>query len=215
MLRYYTGIFETVEINNSFYQLPKKKTLLQWKYSVARDFIFSIKASRYITHMKKLKDPKKSTRRFFARIDNLGKKAGPVLFQLPPKWRCNPVRLEAFIKVLPKKHRYAFEFRDEDWFNEEVFGILSKHGIAFCIYELAQTKSPQKITADFVYMRLHGPESAYKGKYSKAKLRSIAGFLKECEKAGKDVYCYFDNDESAYAAHNADELKKMIRSRYA
>lgn len=212
-LDFYKEKFRTVEINNSFYQLPEKTTFKDWSQKVPKDFIFSVKASRYITHMKKLKDPRKPVKRFFKAAEALGKNLGPVLFQLPPNWRSNPERLESFLKVLPKKHKYAFEFRDESWFTNEVYEILSDHNAAFCIYELGGTKSPREITADFIYIRLHGPGDKYQGKYSPRALSGWAGTFSKWIGKVDEIYCYFDNDQKGYAAENALKLQKMIKGR--
>jgi len=150
-LHYYRERFHTVEINNSFYQLPKEKTLIDWRESVPEGFIFAVKGSRYITHMMKLKDPQQTIEPLFDRIKLLKDKLGPILFQLPPRWRFNAGRLRDFLAVLPGGNRYALEFRDPSWLTLEAYRILADHGAAFCIYEFAGFLSPKEITADFVY----------------------------------------------------------------
>jgi uncharacterized protein YecE (DUF72 family) len=212
-LSLYRAKFSTAEINNSFYALPQKSTLSNWKKTVGSEFVFAVKASRYITHMKKLKDPKESAAKFFDVIDGLKTIAEVVLFQLPPRWKANPRRLESFIEELPKGYRYAFEFRDESWFTADVYDILSRHNAGFCIYELAGRSSPEKVTADFIYVRLHGPgENAYQGNYSKAQLRRWAKQIAQWTGQGKDVYFYFDNDQDGYAPQNALALIELIGS---
>jgi uncharacterized protein YecE (DUF72 family) len=178
MLAYFQQYFSTVEINNSFYNLPLAKTFTHWKDTVGDDFVFAIKASRYITHMKKLNVEKSSLNKFFTRIKKLERKAGPVLFQLPPKWNVNTERLETFLTMLPASYRYTFEFRNDTWQTEEVFDILKKHKAALCIYELAGNMSPIEVTANFVYMRLHGPGAKYQGCYSAAVLKKWAAQIK-------------------------------------
>jgi uncharacterized protein YecE (DUF72 family) len=206
----YVKHFQTTEINNTFYQLPKKKTLSAWERQVPDDFIFSVKASRYITHMKKLKDGDRTVPPLLQGIGAIGSKLGPILFQLPPRWKCNPSRLEAFLRGLPENFRYAFEFRDPSWFDPRVYDILTEHNAAFCMYELAGRLSPKKITAPFIYVRLHGPEGAYQGQYSTEALSGWAGAFSTWSSQGKDVFCYFDNDEAGYAAQDALKLKKML-----
>jgi len=210
MLAFYAERFQATEINNSFYRLPEAKTFAAWHDTTPPGFVFSVKASRYITHMKKLKDPEKPLGNFMDRIRDLGDRLGPVLFQLPPNWSCNPGRLEEFLAVLPSGHRYAFEFRDPSWFDDRVYQLLAKAGAAFCIYELAGRHSPKSVTADFVYVRLHGPAAAYQGSYPTQTLAGWAGAFSTWARQGKDIFCFFDNDEKGYAAANAMCLRDML-----
>jgi len=207
---YYVKHFLTVEINNSFYQLPEKKTFEKWRRSVSENFVFSVKASRYITHMKKLKDPQQPVSNFIYNVKELQDRLGPVLFQLPPRWNMNAERLQAFISQLPDKFRYTFEFRDDSWWHPDVYKILKDANMALCIFDLAGTLSPKEITADFVYVRLHGPGAAYEGKYNSKTLTGWAGAFSAWEKQGKEIFCYFDNDQKGYAAQNALELAQML-----
>jgi uncharacterized protein YecE (DUF72 family) len=209
-LTYYQQRFHTVEINNSFYQLPSEKTLVDWRETVPPGFIFTVKGSRYITHMKKLKDPGQSVPPLLERIQTLGDRLGPILFQLPPRWRFNAERLGAFLEALPRDYRYALEFRDPTWLNQEACRLLEKHGAAFCIYELAGRLSPKEVTADFVYIRLHGPGDAYQGRYDRQTLAGWAEAISAWTAQGLTVFCYFDNDEVGYAAQNALELQEML-----
>lgn len=209
-LDYYTQHFHTVEINNSFYQLPEEKTLKQWRGKVPEGFSFTVKASRYITHQKKLKDPQQSLPSLLERIAILGDKLGLILFQLPPRWHCNPERLGEFLAALPEDYRYVFEFRDRSWFNPEVYELLATHQAAFCIYDLAGELSPKEVTADFIYVRLHGPDDAYQGQYSTQTLSGWAGAFSTWTSQGKEVYCYFNNDQFGYAARDARHLQSMI-----
>ncbi len=206
----YSRVFDAAEINNTFYRLPSKEVLAEWRDATPKDFVFACKASRYITHMKKLKDPKQSSARLFERIAVLGDKLGPLLFQLPPNWTVNAERLDGFLGALPKDHRYAFEFRDESWFTPEIHDILRRHGAAFCAYDLAGRRSPVELTADFSYVRLHGPDGAYKGQYDDKTLKGWASQFLDWRANGKDAYCFFDNDEAGYAAQDARRLLDMI-----
>jgi len=211
-LGYYSSCFHTVEINHSFYRLPEKKTLRRWKESVPAGFIFSFKANRYITHMKKLKDPKDSLARMLDVVDSLGEALGPILFQLPPRWTFNAERFSSFLEVLPRRFRYAFEFRDPSWLAPGVYNALCEAGAAFCIYEIGGRKSPRKVTGDFVYIRLHGPEKEpYRGRYPKNTLVGWAGAVSTWIAGGKEVFCYFDNDEAGYAAEDAARLQEMLK----
>ena len=178
-------------------------------------FSFAIKASRYITHMKKLRAPRTSLRAFLAVTRALGNKCGPLLFQLPPRWRCNPERLAAFLKALPKNRECAFELRDPSWHNPEVYALLRRYNAAFCIYELAGFESPQVITADFAYIRLHGPAAyAYGGSYSDRALETWAERIRAWKQLRR-VYVYFDNDEAGYAVRNALVLRTLLEGRRA
>ncbi len=211
-LHYYSRHLHTVEINNTFYQLPKQDTFHHWKNTPANPFRFAVKASRYITHMKKLKDPEKGVSNFLKNAGYLGNKLGPILFQLPPNWKCNLERLTAFLEFLPKKYRYTFEFRDHRWINDRTVHMLEKNNVAFCIYELAGYSSPREVTADFVYMRLHGPGDKYQGRYDRASLENWAQQFHEWVQGGKEVFCYFDNDQEGFAVINAIELSEMVDS---
>ncbi len=206
----YRERFSTVEINNSFYHLPKPETLRDWAARTPGDFVFAVKASRYITHVKKLKNPDRGIKKFLGVVRSLGPKLGPILFQLPPGWRCNTERLAAFLDALPSGHRYTFEFRNPDWHNAEVYDLLKRHNAAFCIFDLKRILSPKEVTADFVYIRLHGPGDAYQGSYGQSALAGWAGAFKAWQRQGKDTYCYFDNDQDGYAGLNAVQLKKMF-----
>jgi uncharacterized protein YecE (DUF72 family) len=209
-LGYYADRFSSVEINSSFYRLPSEDTLAGWRDAVPDGFIFAVKASRYITHMKKLKEPKESLSPFLERLEVLGAHRGPLLFQLPPRWGLNPGRLEGFLEALPSGLPCAFEFRDPSWFHPATYEALGRHGAAFCVYEMAGVRSPKEVTADFVYVRLHGPGDAYQGSYATPALAAWAGAFSTWNRQGKSVYCYFDNDQNAYAAGNALELSRMV-----
>lgn len=211
-LSHYVSFFDTLEINNSFYRLPEEKTFVEWREKVPPYFVFSVKASRYITHMKKLKEVGEPLGNFMRRVEALGEKLGPILFQLPPRWKVDVERLESFLQELPpgRGRRYAFEFRDTSWFREEVYQALKRFGCSFCIYELSGVRSPHVLTADFVYVRLHGPGGAYEGKYTKKALSGWARAISDWVEEGRDIYCYFDNDQFGYAVENAIELKSML-----
>ena len=210
-LQYYADRFDSVEINHSFYQLPKKETFERWRKETGRDFLFSIKASRYISHMKKLKDPGETVPPLLSKADFLKEKLGPILFQLPPGWSVNQERLQNFLSFLPEGYRYVFEFRDFSWHTAGIIDMLSRRGAAFCIFEMAGQRSLKEVTADFVYVRLHGPDrEAYKGMYTSQDLAGWAGAFSSWANQGKEVFCYFDNDEKGFAAQNALELNRMI-----
>lgn len=215
-LGYYAERFVTVEVNNSFYQLPSESTVGSWTSTVGPNFLFSVKANRYITHMKKLEDGKSPTEKLYRRIRLFEDTLGALLLQLPPRWRCNPGRLPGFLEAQSQStlltRRMAFEFRDHSRHTEEIYSTLKSHNAAFCIYDLSGFESPAPGTADFIYLRLHGPADAYEGRYSKEKLRSWAGRIADWRSRGLDVYCYFDNDQSGFEAINAAELRDLVSS---
>lgn len=211
-LSHYQQYFDTVEINNSFYNLPSAETLDSWKNRVPAHFLFAVKGSRYITHMKKLKDPRDPVRNFLDRMQGLGDALGPILFQLPPHWHLNVKRLEEFLEVLPSRP-FAFEFRDPSWFDPRVYDLLDEPERAFCIYDLDGQLSPIETPGGFVYVRLHGPDGAYQGHYDKQTLAGWAGRLSGWAREGRDVFCYFDNDQAGCAVQNALELREMLEGK--
>jgi uncharacterized protein YecE (DUF72 family) len=211
-LTYYSGILETVEINSSFYRLPSQETLRNWVERTPPGFVFACKASRYITLRKKLKDPCETPSLFLQRIAVLGDKLGPVLFQLPPRMRPNAARLEGFLEALAQHQRFTFEFRDPRWHEPAVMRLLERYGSVFCCFDLGRTASPIMVTAGFVYIRLHGPVTPYRGSYSDACLADWAARIATWQASGLDVYCYFGNDERAYAPRNAQSLIENLHS---
>jgi uncharacterized protein YecE (DUF72 family) len=210
-LAFYARRFDSAEINNSFYRLPSERTLAVWRETVPDGFSFAVKTSRYITHMKKLKDPRQGLTRFLERIALLEDRLGPVLFQLPPRWHFNGERLEQFLGALGGDFRFVFELRDRSWLNGRTLELLASSNAAFCIYELDGFLTPKEITADFVYVRLHGPNGPYRGDYDQQTLSGWAGAFSAWSARGLDVYCYFDNDEAGYAVANALALRQMLR----
>jgi uncharacterized protein YecE (DUF72 family) len=210
-LAYYARRFPTVEINNSFYRLPSEPALAAWRATAPPGFLFAVKASRLITHLKKLRDPERSLAPFWERLALLRETLGPILFQLPPRWHFDAPRLAAFLAALPPGPRYALELRDRTWINDRTLELLAARGAAFCIYELDGYLSPLEVTADFVYLRLHGPRGPYQGRYDRHTLAAWAEALAAWSRQGREVFCYFDNDEAGYAAHNALALQDMLR----
>ena len=210
MLAEYYKHFDTVEINNSFYRLPTEDAFRCWRESTPKNFLFAVKGSRFITHMKKLKDPENALENLIPRAEQLKEKLGPILWQLPPHWTINTERLEEFLSALPKKHRYAIEFREHSWHTERVYEIMRGHNAAFCIFELNGRHSPLEITADWTYVRLHGPGGPYQGSYSAEKLAEWAEWIDTHRRKLNTVFVYFDNDQAAYAVHNALKLKRLV-----
>jgi uncharacterized protein YecE (DUF72 family) len=212
MFQFYARYFDTVEINNSFYRLPTASTFDNWRESSPPDFCYAVKASRFITHMKKLKDPGTSSAKFFLVAERLGRKLGPILFQLPPRWKVNTERLEEFLRTLPREHQYAVEVRDESWLMTGVYDLLRKYNVAFCIHDFADMKVPREITAGFTYIRFHGPTSAkYWGSYPDHELRAWADQIKNWRRKLSSIYVYFNNDPEGAAIKNALTLKQLIK----
>ncbi len=212
-LAYYLKYFRTVELNNPFYRLPTAKTFEGWRKAVPDDFIFSVKVSRFITHLKKLHETEESLATFVSNAGALKQKLGPLLFQLPPGWQINEERLGEFLKTLPRDRQCTFEFRNPTWYSNAIFKLLEKHNCAFCIYELAGHRSPEAVTADFVYIRLHGPgKGKYEGSYPDKTLEKWAEKCLGWAAEKRDVYIYFDNDQFGYAAFNALKLGAMVNA---
>jgi uncharacterized protein YecE (DUF72 family) len=209
---FYAKQFHSVEINNSFYKLPPPQVFEGWYQNSPKNFLFAIKANRFITHNLKLTRPSEPIARLFNSILPLKEKLGPILFQLPPKWKINADRLAAFLSALPPAYNYAFEFRNETWYHEEIYALLKQYNCAFCIYELAGHRSPLQLTADFVYVRLHGPtENKYQGSYTNTALKKWAKQCITWQSQKKDVFVYFDNDQEGFAAFNALTLQNLVR----
>lgn len=210
-LSFYQEHFDTVEINNTFYHLPKEETFKRWNKNSPGNFVFSVKASRFITHVKRLKDPQDPVKLFLSRAKLLKKNLGPILFQLPPRFKANPGRLAEFLEVLSQEYTNVFEFRDPSWFSDEIYGLLRKGRASFCIYSMPEHKCPHQITSKIVYIRMHGGSSLYQSDYSKSELdtwtKEIEGFLKKKLK----VYLYFNNDAKGFAIRNALYLKSKFK----
>lgn len=208
-LDYYASHFASVEVNNSFYRLPTREMFAAWRAQTPAEFVFAVKANRFITHMKKLKEPAQTLPPLWEAVSGLGEKQGPLLFQLPPNWRLDFGRLKAFLEALPRDIRAAFELRDARWHTAAVLDLLSEYNAAFCVFDLGGWYSPRAVTADFAYVRLHGPEAAYRGRYGRGALQDWADWLNRQQV--KAAYVYFDNDQAAYAVQDAMELKTLLR----
>ena len=211
-LEYYATRFDTAEINASFYRLPTDNAVATWAATVPPGFVFAWKASRYITHNKKLKDCEESVPLVFGRMTALGD-IGPVLFQLPPQLRRNDERLAGFIRLLPAGYRCAFEFRHASWYDETVFEILRGANLSLVISDHHDAPSPWLATADFVYVRGHGPGGRYFGRYGEDDLKAWAGHVAGWRGEGRDVFCYFDNDIKSAAPQDAAVLLALTREK--
>jgi uncharacterized protein YecE (DUF72 family) len=210
MFSFYSDRFNTVEINNSFYALPKETTVERWAEMAPSDFCFAAKASRYLTHVKKLIEPVEPLTRYFNVMERLGDRLGPVLFQFPRTWKYNLERLAEFLTFLPGKHRYVFEFRHDSWYVPAVYKLLKTYNCAFCMFDMGGKESPLEITADFIYVRMHSPGQMYSGDYRTDLLIPWKKRIMAWDPAVKSIYFYFNNDAHGYAVKNALELKDML-----
>jgi len=208
---YYTHVFNTVELNVTFYRLPNENTFHKWYQETPPGFVFSLKGSRFITHVKRLKSPREPLALFFDRAKGLKDKLGIVLWQLPPNFGKDLGRLDKFLKELGKYHiRNTFEFREKSWVDAEVISIISEHGHCLCMADWPQFNDEVPITSDFVYIRRHGHDGRYDSKYSNVELRRDARRIRQYLKGKKDVFIYFNNDAYGYAPQNAMELKEIL-----
>ena len=212
-LEYYAESFDTVELNVTFYRLPKEGAFLGWYKKTPKNFKFSVKGNRFITHIKKLKDCSDPLKLFFSRVRLLNEKLGPVLWQLPPSFKADPKRLETFLKSLKKykKVEHVFEFRNKTWYHKKTFDILKTYDVALCNADWPLFNKGIHITADFVYLRRHGQGAKlYSGCYSNRQLKKDAEIIKKILRKKRSVYIYFNNDAHGYAVKNALELKKLV-----
>jgi len=210
-LAFYAETFDTVEVNNTFYQSPDADTLRAWRRQTPGDFTFAVKANQYITHFKKLKDPAEPVENLYRNVEPLGEALGPILFQCPPNWHQNLDRLHNFLETLDDAHRHVFEFRDPTWLNEGTTEALAAHDAAFCIYDYGDRETLRTVTTDRVYVRLHGAGEAYRGRYDDAALDDWAQQVRSWRDEGRDVYVYFNNTAGAgHAPRDARRLRARI-----
>ncbi len=210
---FFSSQFVTVELNNSFYRLPSEDTFRKWSKAAPKDFVFAVKASRYITHVKRLKDCEEPLETFLDRARLLGDALGPVLYQLPPNFHYKPQnveRLVEFLSLLPQDVRHVFEFRHDSWFNADLLSLLRIHNAGFCAFHMAGRETPLEATTDFAYVRFHGADGLYDGSYSNSELAVWAGRLRDLPEDVRDVYAYFNNDTNAYAVANAKTFVEFI-----
>jgi uncharacterized protein YecE (DUF72 family) len=218
-LEYYAARFDTVEVNNTFYRLPERSTFIDWHSQLPAGFLMAVKASRYLTHMKRLKDPAEPLDRLLTRASGLDRMLGPILYQLPPQFTRDVKRLDDFLRCLPRscdgrRLRHAMEFRHPSWYVDDVFAVLRARRVALCLHDKAGSSVDSPIVGPFVYVRFHGTSGAYHGSYSRQTLANWAGRLADQALDGLPVYAYFNNDPEAVATQNAatlrDELCRLL-----
>jgi uncharacterized protein YecE (DUF72 family) len=208
----YAQIFDTVEINNTFYRLPERTTFVKWAERAPARFLFSVKASRFLTHMKKLKNPVEPLDRLFSRLDALSDHLGPVLYQLPPGWKLDRERLEQFLQALPHGFRHVMEFRDPSWYSDDVMRMLERHHVALCLHDMRGSATGRQRVGPFVYVRFHGASGTYSGSYPDERLHDWAVWLVEQRRTGAPVYAYFNNDVGGHAPRNALTLRRLMEA---
>jgi uncharacterized protein YecE (DUF72 family) len=209
-LAFYAESFDSVEINATFYRLPRPEYVTRWSEAVPDDFLFAIKGSRYLTHIKRLGDTGESLDRFLDMVALFGDKEGPVLWQLPRTLERDDDLLAAFTSALFGGRRHVFEFRHESWYCREVFDILERAGAALCIPDRPETPGVFEITADWTYFRFHA--GSMDGLYSPQELKNWMARISALLADDIDVYAYFNNDRHGYAIKNARELREMLVS---
>jgi uncharacterized protein YecE (DUF72 family) len=214
-LSYYCRIFETVEINNTFYNLPAKKVFENWRTTAPLGFLFAVKASRFITHMKKLREPETAVAPFLENIGGLQEKLGPILFQLPPFWNADESRLRELLTFLRQqqilvKPKITFELRNASWQQEPVFDLFRQNNVALCFADWPEISINGPVTADFVYLRRHGPSYMYSSEYSSEQIQDTARCIREWLDVGIEVFVYFNNDAFGLAIKNALQLQDIL-----
>lgn len=210
-LEFYAKHFTTVELNNSFYRLPSENAFANWRDSSPAGFTFATKVSRFITHIKRLKNTQEAMETFLSRAKILEDKLGPLLYQLPPNMHRNDGILEAFVSGLPQGIKHVIEFRHQSWFEEEIFKILRRYNIGFCVFDMPDLDCPVVATADFAYMRFHGSTWLYGSCYSDKELADWVKRLTNLAINLKAIYIYFNNDAEAFAVRNALTLRDYLQ----
>jgi uncharacterized protein YecE (DUF72 family) len=204
-LEHYAQHFDTVEVNATFYRLPARETVAVWERTAPDGFVFSVKVSRYLTHVKRLRDLVPGIERFNERIEPLGTKLGPLLWQLPPNFPRDDERLASALEAMPRAQRHCIEFRHTSWFADDVYALLREHGVALVIAE-----RPHVLTAPWTYIRFHHGTRGRRGNYSESELREWAERF-ECWRRDGEIYAYFNNDWEAFAVRNALRLEELLR----
>ena len=214
-LEFYADRFDTVELNNSFYRLPEADTFAGWARRAPEGFVFAVKASRYLTHVRRLREPEEPLERLWTRARRLGGHLGPVLYQLPPRWRPNRERLAAFLAALPRSEPQAIEIRDRRWYGQALSTKLERAGVALCLHDMTGSATRPERVGPFVYVRFHGSGAKYGGRYTPQRLSAWAARMAEWASAGWPVWAYFNNDIDGHAVEDADRLRVLVARRGA
>ena len=209
-LEFYSQHFTTVELNNTFYRLPTEKAFRNWYDSTPPDFVFAVKISRLITHIKRLKDTREALKNFMSRAALLKYKLGPVLYQLPPSLHRDDAKLEGFLSGLPTEIKHVIEFRHESWLTDEVYDILRRYHVGICVFDMPDLSCPLLATVDFAYIRFHGKDSLYSSSYSDEELADWAERIKKLAQNLDMVYIYFNNDIQGFALKNAETMMELL-----
>lgn len=205
-LERYAEVFDTVELNNSFYRLPSADAFASWGGRLPSGFAVAVKASRYLTHLKRLRDAREPLDRLWTRAVRLGDHLGPMLYQLPPRWQRNAERMAAFLQALPAGRDQAVEFRDPSWYHDEIYELLDRYRVALCLHDMPSSASPLRPVGPFVYLRLHGSGEPYGGRYTSAALDRWADRLRTWAADGRPGWVYFNNDIGGHAPRDAQRL---------
>jgi uncharacterized protein YecE (DUF72 family) len=206
----YAEEFDTVEINASFYRLPLPSTFEGWRDKAPPGFRYAVKVNRFITHLKKLAVVEEAVKQFTGLARLLGGTLGPLLYQLPPSLHLDLPRLEAFLALLPDDLTHVFEFRHKSWYVAETYALLDRFGASFCVHDMPGSVCERIAVGKVVYVRFHGGEGKYWGRYSDERLLSWTDWLLEQSRAGRAAWCYFNNDIHGHAIHDAQTLKSMV-----
>jgi len=212
---HYAEHFDTVELNNSFYRLPEADIFAGWARRAPRGFLMAVKASRYLTHVRRLRDPAEPLDRLWSRATRLGDHLGPMLYQLPPRWHRNLERLAAFAKAVPPGRLQAVEIRDPDWYHPDTYAQLERAALALCLHDMRGSASPRRPVGPFVYVRFHGSGAKYGGRYPGQALAAWRDRLIAWADAGPPCYVYFNNDIGGHAFRDAARLREMVDRRRA
>jgi uncharacterized protein YecE (DUF72 family) len=209
---HYQSLFDTVELNSTFYRLPAPETVEKWEQAAQPGFVYAVKLGAFGTHRMKLRDARSWLPNHLDRVDRLGVHLGPTLVQLPPRWKRNVERLDEFLSNAPRSVRWAVELREPSWLHDDVFDVLSRHDVALCVHDLL-ADHPFVLTTDWTYVRFHGPDAIrrpYHGAYGPDRLRSWADRLTAVVEDGGDVYAYFNNDWHGNAVNDAIALRDQM-----
>ena len=210
---HYSAEFDTVEINASFYRLPRPETFDGWREKAPPGFRYAVKVNRFITHMKKLLDCSEAVDEFIALARRLGPTLGPLLYQLPPSLKRNDERLDAFLARLPPDLEHVVEFRSADWYTDDVLALLDRHGVGFVVHDLIGLASPRWASGRTAYVRFHGTSGKYRGRYSREQISDWTGWLRDQRAAGRSAWAFFNNDIGGDAIEDARALRDAFAAR--